>query len=98
MTITEALEKFCVRMTEEENARKARDYPKAFEVEEAKAGFDLGPTNARIWLGQIHRPTGAMSSRSAKFFVVLATGEIHRADSWKQKGRPLGRNILKEVE
>lgn len=46
-------------------------------------GFELGRKYARLfWL------SGA--SRNVLTFVELATGTVHRADSWKKVGRAVG--------
>ena len=51
-------------------------------------GFSAGRRFARVW-----RSDGA--SRSVLAFVDLTSGDLHRADSWKQAGAPTGNSIFR---
>ena len=73
-------------------AEKIKKYRKAIGLgSEDTVGFSEGPKYLRVYIEDARH-----QGKSVWSFVDKATGDIYKADGWKQRGRSLGQSILGE--
>jgi hypothetical protein len=59
--------------------------------------YGYGYETGRRWAKIFAYTSATKTDRSVVVFVDAATGALHKAESWKKAGRPLGGNIFEAV-